>query len=34
MGAAMQSAEGQAVVSDAPNFATTPATVVHYEVAD
>lgn len=33
MGAAMQSAEGQAVVADTTNFATTPATVVHYEVA-
>jgi uncharacterized protein (TIGR02118 family) len=32
-GAAMQSAEGAAVRADTENFATTPATVVHYDVA-
>ncbi|MGH6923771.1 MAG: EthD family reductase [Propylenella sp.] len=31
--AAMTSPAGQAVVADAANFATTPATVVHYDVA-
>jgi hypothetical protein len=32
--AAMQSPAGQAVVADATNFATTSATVVHYDVAE
>jgi uncharacterized protein (TIGR02118 family) len=32
MGAAMQSAAGQAVVADGPNYATTPPIVLHYGV--
>jgi len=33
-GAAMGSPAGAKVAGDAPNFATTPATVVHYEVTE
>jgi hypothetical protein len=32
MGAALQSAQGQAVVGDIGNYATIPATIVHYDV--
>lgn len=32
MGKAMQSAEGQAVSADIPNYVTVPPTIMHYEV--